>query len=53
MVFDDGDVWHFSMNKNVPWPKKKILKLEKSDNAIVRDVDFDIGKCSGRCVIFQ
>ena len=32
MIFDDGDVWHFSMNKNGPWPKKKILNLEKSDN---------------------
>ena len=31
MIFDDGDVWHFSMNKTVPWPKEKLLKLSKSN----------------------
>ena len=30
MVFDEGAVWHFSINVTVPWAREKLFHLSKS-----------------------
>ena len=52
LIYDEGTVWHFSLNGTLPWAQEKLLKLPKSkgyygysdDKGIIYFIHSDIKK---------